>query len=276
MNRSFPNWHPMHFVPPKSNAVIDIGCNVGESLVAARALGVKRLYGIDINRYAVDAARQRFAGDEDCALAHGSADELPFDANAADVAICTEVLEHLPSELRPSALREIHRVLRDDGTLIFTVPAAGMFAPLDPANLRFRFKSLYGFVSSRLGGPGRDRGYEGQKHGIVWHHHFTLDELHALFEPYFEITTVRWRASLLAPICDILTFPFARLNRYDHPVYRALVRVTNWDHSKDFGEAYAYNVLLVAKKRPTLSRPQPCGDSDAHEPTRTASDRRVA
>ncbi|WP_394833996.1 class I SAM-dependent methyltransferase [Pendulispora rubella] len=250
MNQTFPNWHPMHFVPSTSEAVIDVGCNVGDALVAARSLGAKRLYGIDINQHAVDAARKKFAGDPDCTLAHGSIDKLPFEADIADVAICTEVMEHVPSELRPNVVREIHRVLRDDGTLVFTVPAAGMFAALDPANLRLRFQGLFAVVSSRIGGPGRDRGFEGQKHGIVWHHHFSLEELRALFEPYFEITTVRWRAAVLAPVCDILSFPFSRRSRYDHPVYRTLAKINQWEYSKDFGESYAYNVLLVAKKRP--------------------------
>jgi len=46
--------------------------------------------------------------------------ELPLGDAAFDVAICTEVLEHVPEPIR--AVREIGRVLRPGGKLILTAP----------------------------------------------------------------------------------------------------------------------------------------------------------
>jgi SAM-dependent methyltransferase len=50
----------------------------------------------------------------------GDAEALPIPSERADLILCTEVLEHLPEPLR--ALREMSRVLVDEGHLVLTVP----------------------------------------------------------------------------------------------------------------------------------------------------------
>jgi SAM-dependent methyltransferase len=45
---------------------------------------------------------------------------IPLEDASVDGALCTEVLEHCPDP--PSVLSEIHRVLRPNGVLVFTVP----------------------------------------------------------------------------------------------------------------------------------------------------------
>ncbi len=56
---------------------------------------------------------------------------LPFRDNAFEVALCTEVLEHLHTPVH--ALREIHRVLKPGGKLLLTTPFAYPihYAPTD-------------------------------------------------------------------------------------------------------------------------------------------------
>jgi hypothetical protein len=54
---------------------------------------------------------------------------------------------------------------------------------------------------------------------------------------------------LLTPLCGLLTFPFYRRNRLDHPLFTLLQRINYWDHSVDPGEFLAYNVLMVFRKR---------------------------
>jgi SAM-dependent methyltransferase len=46
--------------------------------------------------------------------------ELTFASGQFDLCTSTEVFEHVPDDLR--GFREIHRVLRDDGHFVFTVP----------------------------------------------------------------------------------------------------------------------------------------------------------
>jgi 2-polyprenyl-3-methyl-5-hydroxy-6-metoxy-1,4-benzoquinol methylase len=49
-----------------------------------------------------------------------SALDLPFPDEMYDTVVCTEVLEHVPDPLR--ALKEMRRVLKQEGTLILTTP----------------------------------------------------------------------------------------------------------------------------------------------------------
>jgi 2-polyprenyl-3-methyl-5-hydroxy-6-metoxy-1,4-benzoquinol methylase len=52
----------------------------------------------------------------------GSLTALPFDPESFDRALCLDVLEHLAFDEQPTALAELHRVLRPDGELLVSVP----------------------------------------------------------------------------------------------------------------------------------------------------------
>lgn len=246
--KSPPPWHTVHYLPTGAASVLDIGCNDGASLQWALELGVRRLYGVDINPAAVEAARTRLKQVVGCQIIHGSADSLPWDDHSIEAALCCEVLEHIPTELRGRVIREVHRVLRPGALLVISVPAAGMFSFLDPANIRFRMPILYRAASRAFGGRGREAGYRDQKHGVVPHHHFSLQELRVLLDPYFRVERVRWRGFLLAPISSWMAFPFYRLGALDHPLLKAIHRVENWEMSLDLGERFAYNVVLTARR----------------------------
>jgi hypothetical protein len=60
---------------------------------------------------------------------------------------------------------------------------------------------------------------------------------------------MRWRGSVVAPICAGLLFPLYRKQKYDHPAARLLHRLEAWDLSRQPREALAWNVLVVARKR---------------------------
>lgn len=247
--RKWPAYHPLHYLPANAKTILDIGCNEGALLAEAFRIGATRLYGIDINPHAVETSKNRLADVPDHVIAQGSADELPFDNESVDAAFCAEVMEHVPAELRPGLIREAHRVLRPGAPLVLTTPAAGMFQGLDPANLRLRLPGLFRGANALVGGVGRERGYEGQKHGIVWHHHFTLDELRSLLSERFHIRVVRYRACLVAPIVQALQWPWYRSGRADHPIRRMLHRLEHWDYSIRYPTFLGFNMLIVAEKR---------------------------
>lgn len=244
----YPKWHPLHYAPKGAESILDVGCNVGEALLSAHRLGFSKFYGIDINPEAIRSARQRLAHLPCCELAQGSADELPFPDQSAEFAFTSEVLEHVPEDLRPGVIREVHRVLAKDGTWVITVPSNGLFSFLDPANVRFRLPALHRLANRAFRGQGREAGYQDQKHGVVWHHHFSLNELRDLFDPLFKIEQVRWRGCLLTPICNWLQFPFYRLKDYDSPVLQAINRIQWFEMSLQLGERLAYNVILALRR----------------------------
>lgn len=241
-------WEAFYYIPEQTGSLLDIGCNVGEGLQYAYELGVRKLVGIDINPHAVAIAQHRLRHLEDCTICWGSADALPLADETIEVTMACEVLEHIPTDARARVIQEIHRVLTDRGVFILSIPARGLFSWLDPANARLRFPSLFRRFATMVGGAGREHGSTRQKHGIEWHHHFSLKELTALLAPGFRIRMIRWRGCLLSPLCSWLGFPFYRRRAADHWAFQLLRFAQRLDHAVQFGELLAYNVLLVAEK----------------------------
>lgn len=231
-----------------AESLLDVGCGSGHALRGAYELGVKTLYGIEIDREAAAAARRLLAGIEVTSVFHGSADELPLPDGSVDLVTCFEVLEHVPAGLRMKVIDEIRRVLRTGGRFALTTPHRGLFHFLDPANFRFHFPRLHRRVSRLIGGGGRDRGYEGEKHGVEWHHHFTVEELRQLLGNAFEIEYIRFRGCVISPLAGILEWPFYRRRRTDHAFFRLIRRVHEAEMDRDFGPCLGCNVMLIARK----------------------------
>ena len=163
--------------------------------------------------------------------------------------LCLEVLEHIPAELRPKAVSEMARVLAPRGRLILTVPHRGLFAFLDPENMRFRLPALHRALSPLVGGAGKERGYVGQKHGVVWHHHFTRAEVAALLDPLFTTVGMKGRGLLLFPLCTWLQWPFYRAQRLRSRTFRVLDWLMQMDYATQYPLPLAYNAVVAADKR---------------------------
>ncbi len=93
--------------------VVDIGC--GSSRIVQ---DLPTAVGMDIA-----TSKLRFLRDRHPRLVQGSALALPFQSNAFDVVISSEVIEHLPDSAE--ILAEMTRVLRPGGTLILGTPDYG-------------------------------------------------------------------------------------------------------------------------------------------------------
>ncbi|WP_342076709.1 methyltransferase domain-containing protein [Yoonia sp. SS1-5] len=102
----------------KGDTVIDIGC--GNGLLTeeiARAVDpTGRVIGIDPSEDMRSPASARCAAFPTVDIKGGFADELPLQDGEADKAVAVQVLEYL-SDI-PSAIREVHRVLRANGRFV--------------------------------------------------------------------------------------------------------------------------------------------------------------
>jgi SAM-dependent methyltransferase len=100
---------------PARARILDAGCGSGRNMVEFARHGT--VTGIELSHTSVCLAREREAGE----VVEGSVLEMPFEADAFDLAASLDVIEHLEHDLQ--ALRELRRVVAPGGTLLVTVPA---------------------------------------------------------------------------------------------------------------------------------------------------------
>lgn len=112
--------------------VLDAGCGRGFYSKALTFFPfIRAIHGLDLNpEYVATASRHNF--DKRLKLRVGSVYRLPYPSNYFDVIICSEVLEHLDSDLK--GLREIARVLKKGGRILITVPRLEFPFLWDPLN----------------------------------------------------------------------------------------------------------------------------------------------
>jgi SAM-dependent methyltransferase len=92
---------------------LDVGCGTGMlTTVLVDRLGASNVTGIDPSESFVAAARQRFP---DVRIEHGTAEALPFDDDAFDVAIAQLVVHFMSDPV--GGIREMGRVTRPGGVV---------------------------------------------------------------------------------------------------------------------------------------------------------------
>lgn len=110
-------------LPGQECRILDIGCGMGQMLVALRGLGYSRLYGIDIAIDAVEVCQRNGLQVE---RIRDLRDWLSgFTGEKFEFVIMSHVLEHLPKEQIIDVLKLIRgRVLTRGGRLCVMVPNA--------------------------------------------------------------------------------------------------------------------------------------------------------
>jgi len=116
---------------PAHARILDAGCGSGRNMVEFARHGT--VTGIELSHTSVRLAREREAGE----VVEGSVLDMPFDADAFELAASLDVIEHLQDDLQ--ALRELRRVVAPGGTLLVTVPAyQWLWSGHDEINHHFR------------------------------------------------------------------------------------------------------------------------------------------
>jgi SAM-dependent methyltransferase len=116
--------------------LLDVGCAAGVFLNSMRAVGQWDVFGVEINAYAAELARERYQLN----VRVGTLEQAAFPDDFFDVVTMWDVLEHLHEPL--ASLREIYRILKPDGLILVRVP-----------NLDSRDASLFGRYWAGLDAP---------------------------------------------------------------------------------------------------------------------------
>ena len=91
---------------PKEARILEVGCNMGTQLLLLREMGYSNLFGIEIQSYALERAKQRIPG---AVLTQASAFAIPYPDREFDLVFTSGVLIHIAPTDLPNALSEIHR-----------------------------------------------------------------------------------------------------------------------------------------------------------------------
>lgn len=188
--------------------LLDYGCGTAEfALAFARELGAE-VHACDISGELVARLRAEHGDEADFFTVSDERPVLELADGCVAAVTCCDVLEHMPPQLRVEALREMHRVLADDGVLVVTTPHKGLFSIFDPENVKYHFPRLHRLVFTALKGSaeyrrrfGGDR-FGNFSRGAMRHVHFSADELRdTLAEAGFVVEEIRWFT---------LVYPFAK------------------------------------------------------------------
>jgi len=101
---------------------IDIGCNVGFAVEAARKLGLDAS-GIDLDLKAIETAKGLFPK---CSFTDNSLESLAAEGKRFDLIYCSEVIEHLSS--LDNFVSSLLKIMSPGGVLLLTTPDMSHFA----------------------------------------------------------------------------------------------------------------------------------------------------
>jgi ubiquinone/menaquinone biosynthesis C-methylase UbiE len=97
---------------------LELGCGTGVFLEKVARSGAL-IHGLDLSEELLAKARARLGAFANVTLDQGNAEQMPYEDQAFDAVYGSSVLHHLDLD---AALREVHRVLRPGGRLVFAEP----------------------------------------------------------------------------------------------------------------------------------------------------------
>jgi len=108
--------------------VLDVGCGTGYTTSGIlNREDVFEVVGLDMNPVQLKRAVKNLVSEKDrVSISRGDADNLPFTDGSFDVVISVGAIEYFPDP--ESALKELARVTKPDGTVVVCGPESGWFS----------------------------------------------------------------------------------------------------------------------------------------------------
>lgn len=117
----------VELLPPSPRSLLDLGCGDGRlaAVVMEARPSIERVVAVDASPPMLEAARERFAGDERVAVVEGDLNE-PIDGHGAfDLVVSGFAIHHVAHERKRSLFAEVAS----------TLTTAGLFANLEVVSL---------------------------------------------------------------------------------------------------------------------------------------------
>lgn len=218
------------------DSILEVGCSMGyfTKFLECRA---RSIYGVDINDEHIQLAQKKYPSInfQTCDAA-----VLPFPDETFDVIVMLEVLEHVGDDI--STISEIHRILKKDGTLIMSVPNTGLFAFLDPFNVKMRIKRLMPGFSNKL-----SRIKNSQfRDNMDYHRHYSFKQIDSMLRYGFKIEKKHRGGFLIFPVCSAFQSIFSRIMPWETPKV-LMQKIMNLDGAIRYS-SLSYNLIVMARK----------------------------
>ena len=139
-------------VRPADKNILDVATGTG-SLAISLSVKAKRVVGIDLSARMLDVAQKKNAGDN-LSFLQMDATEMDFQDAEFDVVTISLGLHDMPLEVRTSVLREVRRVLKQDGKLCileYDLPQNSLLSTISSTLINiYESKYYLEFVNSDL------------------------------------------------------------------------------------------------------------------------------
>jgi SAM-dependent methyltransferase len=107
---------------PGQTRILDIGCNEGQDIERLILSGKDlKIFGLDLNKEALDKGVKRLAGAKNVYLAQGKGEAIPFKPGSFSIIYSSEVIEHTADPR--GFISSAWSVLAGDGVFIITTPS---------------------------------------------------------------------------------------------------------------------------------------------------------
>jgi len=103
----------------KDKVILDFGCGDGFYSIKLIQEGAKKVIGIDASSTMIELAKKKYPH-ERVAYINADGKSLPLPDYSFDIVFANFVIQHFKESHRP--IKEIHRVLKDDGYLLLALP----------------------------------------------------------------------------------------------------------------------------------------------------------
>lgn len=115
------------FRPAKGMNILDVGCGTGTHLDLYQRYKCN-LYGLDMSPSMLEIAQKRLG--DTAKLDSGNAADMPYENNNFDLIITMLSLHEMSPEIRFAAIKDMKRVLREDGRMLLIDFNPGPIQPL--------------------------------------------------------------------------------------------------------------------------------------------------